>query len=254
MSRKEEIDRQKYFPRLLHQPEGSLRFGADALLLACLLRPAPGALAVDIGCGCGAVGLALALRCPGVHIVGVDMHAALCRAAKDNARSLGLQSRYDVVRADVACTPLAEGCFDIALANPPFYRPGSGRMPAARLRRDALFEQANGLAHFCRAAALVLKPGGRLGIIFPATREADLLASLCDAGFAPASVLPVAPRRGQPPIRLLVEALRFPGGSASCAMERFAPLVLHEGKAEQGHFSEEALAFCPFLAKERYFD
>ena len=69
------------FPRGLEQPEGSLRFGADALLLAAFAARYVESLnasrqahltAAELGCGCGAALLGLALRCAGITGLGLD--------------------------------------------------------------------------------------------------------------------------------------------------------------------------------------
>lgn len=98
------------FPAGLEQPEGSLRFGADALLLAAFvtrhleakkhryaaggsLARSPGLTPVpvaELGSGCGAALLALALRCPQVAGLGLEREEPLVQAARRNARLLGL--------------------------------------------------------------------------------------------------------------------------------------------------------------------
>lgn len=69
------------FPRGLDQPEGSLRFGADALLLAAFAARHVENLnasrqahltAAELGCGCGAALLGLSLCCVGITGLGLD--------------------------------------------------------------------------------------------------------------------------------------------------------------------------------------
>ena len=73
----------RLFPRGLEQPEGSLRFGADALLLAAFAarhveglsasvksRQQGGLTAAELGCGCGAALLGLASFWQGVDLPG----------------------------------------------------------------------------------------------------------------------------------------------------------------------------------------
>lgn len=303
------------FPRGLSQPPGAYRFGLEALLLACLSKPRPGALALDMGTGCGAAGLALALSCQGTKVVGLERLPELCRAAADNAERLGLgpvrlpghlpdqlpghfpgpapspglppelapdlppartandslrsalkihansrpedlpESFFMALCGDLAAPPLAEGVFDLALANPPFRRGHRGRLPKERLRRAALFEDGDSLGCFCRAAALSLKAGGRLALVYDADRGDEVLAALERQGLIPLRLKPVISRQGRPPLRLLVEAVR-PGQESAPqitpppVMEK--TLVLHFG--EEKSFSAEALAFCPFLRGERVKD
>ena len=62
----------QFFPRGLQQPEGSLRFGADALLLAAFAARGVEGMnearrkqltAADLGCGCGAALLGFLQGC-----------------------------------------------------------------------------------------------------------------------------------------------------------------------------------------------
>ena len=103
------------FPAGLEQPGGSLRFGADALLLAAFvarhleqhwgqhLEPHMGPQPVsqpvtvaELGSGCGAALLALALSCPQVAGLGLEREEALVLAARRNATLLGLADFADV--------------------------------------------------------------------------------------------------------------------------------------------------------------
>lgn len=110
------IDARKRFPRGLEQPEGSLRFGADALLLAAFAarhlppdrrgpdrrgpdkhgvgaaRHAP-TLVAELGCGCGAALLGLAMLRPQIRGLGLERERPLVLAAESNATRLGLSDQ-----------------------------------------------------------------------------------------------------------------------------------------------------------------
>ncbi len=106
-----------HFPAGLEQPEGSLRFGADALLLAAFAArhleqhsvPHPQSQPVsqpvsvaELGSGCGAALLALVLRCPQVAGLGLEREEALVLAARRNAALLGLAGLPNLTdRADM---------------------------------------------------------------------------------------------------------------------------------------------------------
>lgn len=112
-----------HFPAGLEQPQGSLRFGADALLLAAFAArhleqhsgPPPQSQPVsqpvsvaELGSGCGAALLALVLRCPQVAGLGLEREEALVLAARRNAALLGLAGLPDLTdRADMPgpCAP-----------------------------------------------------------------------------------------------------------------------------------------------------
>lgn len=89
------------FPRGLHQPAGSFRFSADALLLASFAGGTAARSFADLGTGCGVVGLALLLGSSRLSGVGIEQDAALVNAARANAHRLGLSTRFTVHHADL---------------------------------------------------------------------------------------------------------------------------------------------------------
>ena len=121
------------FPRGLEQPEGSLRFGADALLLAAFAArglppekhrpdqcapnkyapdkhlqkqwlgaasPAP-TLVAELGCGCGAALLGLAMLRPHICGLGLEREHPLVQAAVSNAVLLGLSDQLHFASLDL---------------------------------------------------------------------------------------------------------------------------------------------------------
>lgn len=244
--------RRAAFPRGLIQPEGSYRFGADALLLAgwgaACFAPRDPIRFADLGTGCGAVALALLLLRSRAAGVGVDREPELIRAAAANARALGLENRFTALCGDLAdpgtvgrlltCLPEQAG---LILSNPPWYEEGKGRPPVRALRRAALFGGPGTLPLFARASARLLAPGGRCCSAVGAFRARDQLAALKEAGLWPCRAREVRSLPGRAPWLVLIEATRNP---ARLVVE--PPLLLTDG---QGRPGPEAAALCPFLHK-----
>ena len=256
---KKHLTARAYFPRGLVQPgkgpEKGYRFSADALLLGCFLEPAPGDRLLDLGTGSGAVALTMFCSFPDLFAVGIDIQPEYVAAVNANAAKLGFGRNFTALQADILAPnlspylspslPLEPGSFDLALANPPYRQRDQGRLPPDSARLLALFEQADTLAAFCRYAAKALKTGGRFGIIFPARRRDDLLVLLSGAGLAPRRILRIHAHSDSPARVILVEAVK--GSAYQKASIDEQALILH-AKHEQ-HFSVDALAFCPFLAR-----
>ncbi|RIK99703.1 MAG: methyltransferase [Proteobacteria bacterium] len=207
----------------LKQPRAGHRAGHDAILLAAATPARPGDRVVEFGAGVGAAGLALALRVGGLDLTLVEIDAGLARLAGDNAAANGLVAR--VVVADVAAEAeelarlgLGPDSADGMLMNPPFNpaaRHRASRDPARRLAHEA---PADTLDLWTHAARRMLRPGGRLTLIWRADGLAEVFAALA-RGFGSLTMLPVHPRAGEPAIRVLVSAVK--GGRA--------PLALHPG-------------------------
>ena len=261
------------FPRGLEQPHGSLRFGADALLLAAFAARGVEGMnkarrkqltAADLGCGCGAALLALALRCETVTGLGLEREAPLVQAATANALHLGLADRLHFAQADLAdkafmaALPAASGyragSLDLVLANPPYGV--EGRPSPSHLRERAMRgaqgkeDRTHVLTVFCRAAAALLRHQGYFFCIYDALALPLLSGALDAAGFGLRGLLPVRTHTSKPALRVLVLARK--NTAHQCAIE--APLTLHTGKhckppADTGspRWSAQALRFCPWL-------
>lgn len=107
------------------------RMGLPALLD---LLPQPGRRTLDLACGEGRVSRALAER--GHRVLGVEASPALAAAAREAAPAI------EVLEADAAALPLADGAFDLVVCS------------MALLNFDDLEASV-------REAARVLEPGGR---------------------------------------------------------------------------------------------
>jgi 16S rRNA (guanine1207-N2)-methyltransferase len=91
--------------------------GARALL--AMLRVAPGARVLDLGCGSGVVGLAAALRAPGVSVLAVDSNARAVDCAARGAALNALETFEVLLDEDGSGVPAR--AFDVVAANPPYY-------------------------------------------------------------------------------------------------------------------------------------
>lgn len=108
-----------------------------------LLAVRPGANALDIGCGAGRNTVPLALA--GYGTLGIDLSAAMIRAARDKADAEGA-SRCRLSLASMTALPLRDGTMDLIVAH------GIWNLS----RRDGELRMA------IREAARVARPGGRL--------------------------------------------------------------------------------------------
>ena len=172
------IEARRRFPRGLEQPEGSLRFGADALLLAAFAarhlppkkngpgeyradkygpnncgpdncglenrgpdaaNPGP-TLVAELGCGCGAALLGLAMLRPHICGLGLERENPLVLAAEGNAALLGLSKQLHFVDLD-----LADGAALSALCVPAQLSDAMEPRAASSSRHKAGMEQQRGI-------------------------------------------------------------------------------------------------------------
>jgi tRNA1Val (adenine37-N6)-methyltransferase len=234
------------FPRGRSQPEPGFRFSLDALLLAAFAgRERVRGRVLDLGTGCGVVGLAMALDHPDFFGLGLDVNPAMLAHARENARRLGLAERFAFVEGDV-CAPgcLRPESMDLAVCNPPYREPGTGRVCPDGARATARFEDRAGLADFVRAAAFAVRNKKPCFFIHLAERLDDLLGLLTASRLRPKEALFIHQRPDSQARLVLIRALKN-GGPGLAVLP---PLFLHEGRGGSTHLTEQALAFCPRLA------
>lgn len=234
------------FPRGLSQPDSGFRFSLDALLLAAFAgRERVRGRVLDLGAGCGVVGLKLALDHPDFFGLGLDLSPDMLRHAWENARRLGVDDRYCLLRANV-CQPvgLLPESMDMVLCNPPYRDPLRGRTCPDQTRTQARFESRAALRDFVNTAAYLLRNRKSCFFIHLAERVDELLDLLRAARLQPKEVLFVHQRADTTARLVLVRALKN-GGPGLAVLP---PLFLHEGQGEATRLCAAALAFCPDLA------
>ncbi len=194
----------------LSQPSDGYRYSIDALLLASFACPKPMDRVVDLGAGCGVISIVLAHRFPNISITAIELQQELCTMAAENFARHGLDGRAEVVMGDINGfrTLFAAGSFDYAVSNPPFRPVEAGRICPAPGEAVARHEIALDLNGLLRAVKYLLRPGGRLAMIYPAERLATLLAALRHNRLEPKRLVPVYPARGRNARLVMVEACR----------------------------------------------
>jgi tRNA1Val (adenine37-N6)-methyltransferase len=233
------------FPRGLSQPETGFRFSVDSLLLSCFMSPGQESRVADMGCGCGVIGLGLILVNSGknIRVTGLDTCPDMISHCRRNADSLGLAHRFSVLEMDVSevsSKNIQAESFDMAVANPPYRTPESGRTPIQGSRLKASFCDQAELDHFFRAGTFLLKNRGKIGIVFGAERLDELLESMKKHSLIPKRILPVYGNISKPSRIILVEGVKKAGPGLIIQ----PPLILYD---KTNRVTDQALKFCPFL-------
>jgi tRNA1Val (adenine37-N6)-methyltransferase len=212
--------------RLIQSARG-YRFSIDAILLAQFVTVKPRDVVVDLGAGCGIISLLLLLEKPVGYVIALEIQQNLADQAVRNASLNGAMDRMGVLLADLCRVPFRKPVADLVVCNPPFRRPGSGRVNPDIQRAIARHEIMASLNDILSAASAVLKPKGRVAVIYPAARLVDLLVRMRAFDFEPKRMQMVYPSMGEESKRVLVEGAR--GGKGGVKV--LPPLI------DQGDFS-----------------
>ncbi len=182
-------------------------FGTDAVLLAHYARVKAGERAADFGTGGGIIPILLCAHVPGVHVTGLEVQPELCEMAQRSVALNGLEKRIDIICGDIkAAKSLLGTGLDVVITNPPYEKADSGKPHASQHVGIAKREMLCTLDDVAASAAAVLRTGGRLYMIYPTGRFAELMTALVRHRLEPKLVQMVASKADKPPGFALVEA------------------------------------------------
>lgn len=211
-------------------------FGSDAFLLARFagegLRHKD--IAADLGTGCGIIAFLLYKNCRPKAVYGVDIQPEAIRQFTDSLRvseeaGEPLDGILRPVLADLNDLKgrLPFGVFDLVTCNPPYKAAGSGILSSGAAQQIARHELACTLDGVCRAAAGLLKTGGRFVLCQRPERLTDILCSMRQNRLEPKRMQLVAKDADAPPWLVLVEGKK----DARPSMRVLPPLIFDAASA-----------------------
>ena len=186
----------------IQQDRCALKVGTDAVLFGAWVNYVGGVRILDIGTGTGVLALIAAQRNTTATVHAVEIDDAAAEQAAENVAASPWSDRVQVHRLDVRRMHSSE-TFDIVLCNPPYYE---GYSTAADERVGVA--KHSGVLRFPElidAVERLLAPGGRMAVIIPLNREADLLREAARIGLAPLRRCTVRYVAHRPAKRVLLE-------------------------------------------------
>lgn len=195
------------------------RLGTDSVLLADFVNTAGAARGIDLGCASGIEMLLLLTRASKLHITGLEIVPEAAALARENLALNGLMERGEIVTGDIRDhrALFRTGSFDLLVCNPPYFPQGSGARAQNSDRAAARSELLCTLPELCRAAAFLLRTGGRAFFVHRPERLSELFVCLTGAGLEPKRLRLVCRDAGAAPSLVLVEARR--GGRPGLTIE-----------------------------------
>ena len=183
----ETVDELRRFGLKVAQPGDGYRFSLDPLLLCDFSGVRAGERVIDLGTGCGVIPLILARQNGAGEIVAVELQKEMAELAQSNAGMNGLAERINVIEADLLTlrSRFSVSSFDLVVSNPPYRRPGTGKISPRAGRDLARHESTAGLADFLAAAKYLVRPSGRICFIYHPSRLGEFMAVAAELKLAP---------------------------------------------------------------------
>lgn len=216
------------------QKESGYRFSMDALILAHHIPLKGMDIGVDLGTGCGIIPLIVAHRGSSARLYGIEIQKDLADLASRNVRLNHMEDRITIVCGDMKDfgSYLEPGVADVVFSNPPYRKVLSGRINPDPERAVARHEIKGTLADVVSVAEKLLRPSGRLLVIYPAERIADLLTRMRAFRLEPKRLRLVHSRQDSDAELVLAEGLK----QGNPGVKVVPPLIVHK---EDGGYTDE---------------
>ncbi len=212
-------------------------FGTDALLLAYFASPKNNDRAMDMGTGCGIIPflwLRNSKQSP-VHCLDIQQNAI--EQVKRSIERNALQGRLVPHLCDLReiCSEFPAEGFSLVTMNPPYKPVGTGIESKSNSAKIARHEICCNIEDAVKAAAYLLKFGGRFCMCHRPERLADAVCLMRQYSLEPKRLRFVTDKKGQEPFLFLIE-----GKKNAKPFLRVEPLL--QIKKENGKFTREMLA------------
>jgi tRNA1Val (adenine37-N6)-methyltransferase len=220
------------------QERNGYRFSLDAAILAFHAVPDQPAMRVlDLGTGCAIMPLIMACRHPGLTFIGVEIQAELAALARRNVVENGFTSRIAIIEGDFVQLQSQEigAPVDMVITNPPYRKPGSGRVNPQNQKALARHEIAASLVGLVKSMRRFLTTGGCAWMVYPVERLAELMAAMQAYNMEPKHLRLIHSRAGSDAIRCIVKTVK----AARPGLTVGPPLIIH---SNDGQYTEEVSA------------
>lgn len=203
--------------------------GTDSFLLSSFTRVKRGETVCDLGAGTGLLGLLLLAREPSLVLHNVEIQPDALTLAEKTYQANAFSAQQHLADLRALDGVLSPGSFDLVISNPPYFKFGSGQSAATSARQTAREETTCTIDDLCRAAARLLRWGGRLSIVYRPERLCDLLWAMRSHGIEPKRLRMVQSTAAAAPSLILAEGRR--GGKSGLIIE--PPLILRNADGSE---------------------
>lgn len=230
----ERIDDLQFGGMKIIQKTEAFRFGTDAVLLSDFALVRKNDRVIDLGTGTGAIALLIAAHHESAKISAVEIQKDMAEMAERSVKMNALNDRVKVYHMDLreAARNLGFGQFDQVVCNPPYSKEGAALASVRENQRLSRHEGDTTIPEICKAAASLLKTGGRFSVVFPAQRAFEMMSDMKLCNLAPKRIRCVQGTKNHAPRLILIDSVKNGGEQ----LHWLPPLIL---KNEDGSETEE---------------
>jgi len=194
----------------VYQPIKGYRYNEDSFLLIDFIKNIKkGSKIIELCAGSGIIGLSLLKRFPFVRITFVEINETMFNILNENICINELQDRAQTILSDYRnLNKNLYFSFDYVVANPPYRKPGTGRISADEQKATARHELSASLEDLLKISSLLLKDKGKLYLVFLAERLTELINSMTLFSIEPKILQFVHPKKGVEAKLVLVKGIK----------------------------------------------
>lgn len=209
-------------------------FGMDAVLLSGFVQVKPGERVLDLGTGTGIIPILLEAKTEGSYFAGLEIQEEIADMARRSVSLNHLEEKIHIVTGDIKRAEewFHRSSFDVVTSNPPYIRSMHGLKNPGESKAVSRHELLCTLEDVVRQAGSLVKPGGRVYLVYRPHRLIELISVLTQFKLEPKRIKFVHPFADREANMVLLEAVR--GGGAFLNVEK--PVIVFK---EPGVYSEE---------------
>ena len=184
------------------QSRSAMRVGTDAVLLAAWVRFLDCTHVLDVGTGTGVIALISAQRCPTAMIEAIEIDQGSAEDARENFEQSPWSERLKIHLGDFLKIATSEK-FDLIISNPPYFT--HSLRAADPIRNAARHDDYLPSDAFMRHSSGLLKPDGRIALIFPKSELERWVLDAATMGLKPARICHVFTLAHKDAARVMIE-------------------------------------------------
>ncbi len=217
-------------------------FGVDAVLLANYATVKPDNKVLDLCSGNGIIPFIIHAKKRADKIYCMEIQENNCRLIEKSIAYNKTEGKIIPVCDDLNNWQrhFSPASFDVITCNPPYIKQGGGLVNPNDFKRCARHEVFCTLEDVVLSSAAMLRPGGRLAMVYRPDRLAELIFTLKTHKLEPKRMRTVHSRFGDKPNLILLESIR--GGKSELTFE--PPLYIYKNKDEYSDEIETIYGRC----------